>query len=91
MREFYELAAQFLNMRRSLAYIKFDRKISKEIFDNAYKFLIVLENNRNAIKNLEKNLNKCNNRYSFNYIDNIDWGNFIKGKINVVFINLNKN
>lgn len=66
-------------------------KISKEIFDNAYKFLIILENNRNAIKNLEKNLNKCNNRYSFNYIDNIDWGNFIKGKINVVFINLNKN
>ena len=30
MREFYELAAQFLNMRRSLPYVKFDRKISKK-------------------------------------------------------------
>ena len=63
-------------------------KLSVEAFNNAYKFLILLENNKNAIENLSKNANKKESKYLLHYPNNISWDCFSKEKINVIFIKL---
>lgn len=64
-------------------------KLSIEEFNKAYKFLILLENNKTAMNNLSKNANKKEIKYPLHYPDRISWDCFSKDKINVIFIKLN--
>lgn len=65
-------------------------KLTIEQFDEAYKFLILLDNNKEAIKNLEKNENKKSTKYLLHYPNEISWHCFKKDMINIIFIDLSR-
>ena len=63
--------------------------LTVEEFNKAYKFIILLDNNKAAMENLSKNANKKEIKYHLHYPNEISWESFSKDKINVIFIKLN--
>lgn len=60
-------------------------KLTEEQFKKAYKFLILLDNNKKAFKNLANSEN-----YSLEYPDEISWDRFDQEKINIIFIDFSR-